>query len=177
MDFDHERVGFMDAKENKSKVRKPRNVPILFQWVLVGLKELREDYEQREHKVKARPENEGPPVCLTYKSSYFMTRTIECDTFRKAMKTLGLPDDYRLKVAQKCHIEQLRSMDLLDTSVAQLTGHSIETCFKHYVKANDYRRLDRHNYEEFGIVSENGRYWIKDMFAAYLSSVAQERVE
>jgi hypothetical protein len=79
------------------------------------------------------------------------------------MKALGLASlDYRLKRAQKCFIAQLRSMRVPDLQIAEMTGHTLDTYQKNYVKGSTYDRRDRWDYEEFGELSENGRYWVNE---------------
>src|SRR5262249_37521399 len=85
VDFEHETVRFMDSKENRTKVRKPRTVPILFICVRDGLPEQREDYERREAKVMAHAEYHEPPVCLTRMNSYFESQQTATDTSIRAM--------------------------------------------------------------------------------------------
>jgi hypothetical protein len=78
------------------------------------------------------------------------------------MNEPDLPKDYRLKKAQKCHIEQLRTMRIPDAQVAEMTGHSLGTFHKRYVKHKTYRRLDRSDFEEFGTLCENGTHWLSE---------------
>lgn len=75
------------------------------------------------------------------------------------MNELGLPKTYRLKKAQKAHIQQLRSMRLPDNKIARWTGHTLDIYEKHYIENETFERLDRKNYEEFGMLSEFGRHW------------------
>jgi hypothetical protein len=99
-------------------------------------------------------------VCLNSRGWPFANQQSSTQCFGDEMRARGLPDDYRLKVIQKAHIEQLQGLQVPDTTIAKMTGHSLATYEKHYAREPEFKRLDLADFAEFGELSENGRYWL-----------------
>lgn len=148
---DRQEVQFVDPKEQRRHNRGYRSAPILFEWVRSGIQEVLDELKKRDVQTDA--------FVVGSRGECISHQTRISEIFGEMMNELGLPKSYRLKRAQKAHIQQLRSMRMPDNKIARWTGHTMEIYEKHYVENETFERLDRKNYEEFGQLSEFGRHW------------------
>jgi integrase len=144
VDLDRNIVRFI-----KSKNAKNRSVPILYQWVLDGLRELWDD--------QGKPKS-GALVKTVHGKIY----TRDSDTsalVRSYSRQLSLPYEYKLKRAQKSWHEQTIRIGFRPWDVAKWADHSVRVQEAHYASAETYlpRSGGPFDYGQFGVLSEYGK--------------------
>lgn len=116
-----------------------RTVPVLFNWVYDGLKEIWNDQENPTRGA----------VCRNAYGAPWTNTSSPCLAIRMA-------GTMRLKQAQKLHIMQLIRMGFPAHVVAVWTGHSLSIQEKHYCEEDAYIPKD-HDYGEFAELTELGK--------------------
>jgi hypothetical protein len=127
-----------------SKTLVERKAPIMFEWVRIGLEEL-----------KAIP-RETDAVCCSTMGMPWSDDSGIYSAIRQICKEHGLPV-YHLKQAQKLYIAQLTSLGLPPAVIARWTGHTLTVQERHYSEDNSFLPSARSDgYGEFGVLSTFG---------------------
>jgi integrase len=130
----------------RSKNKKNRRVPILFEWVRVGLLEAWE---------KAGRPTAGP-ICTTWQGTYWH-KDSAASYLVKRVCAMNKRPQYRLKEAQKLYIAHVIQLGFPPHVVAHWTDHSLSVQEKHYHTADGYLPPEADwDYSEFGKLSEYG---------------------
>jgi integrase len=130
----------------RSKNKRNRRVPILFDWVKEGLEEAWE---------RAGRPSSGP-VCTTWAGKIWSHDTSAANLIQRVCLHNGL-NVYHLKVAQKLFIAHVVQLGFPPHVVAHWTDHSLNVQEKHYHHGDGYLPPeDGWDYAEFGKLSEYG---------------------
>lgn len=142
VDLANDRVRFVHSKNGKSRV-----VPIVLEWVRLGLEEL---FEQR-----GRPKTGA--VCLNYKGKYWKYDTGVSDLVDQISRRHGRRN-IKLKQMEKLQIAQLVRLGFPPHVVAHWSDHSLTVQERHYYEGEGYLPPeDGYDYGPFGTLSEYGR--------------------
>lgn len=142
VDLAGNRVRFIHSKNGRS-----RTVPIVLEWVRVGLEEL---WEMRGRPAKGA-------VCLNYKGKFWRYDMGVADLVNQISERYGRKH-IQLKQMEKLQIAQLIRLGFPPHVVAHWSDHSLSVQERHYYEGDSYLPPeDGYDYGPFGVLSEYGR--------------------
>lgn len=142
VDLPNNRVRFIHSKNSKS-----RAVPIVLEWVRVGLGEL--------HEKRGRPSTGA--VCLNYKGQFWKYDMGVSDLVNQISARNGRRN-IKLKDMEKLQIAQLIRLGFPPHVVAHWSDHSLTVQERHYYSGDSYLPPeDGYDYGQFGELSEYGK--------------------